>query len=80
MKHALVALALAGCGFSNGFSEARGPDGRPGWWRVTCEGDDRYCLKKSDELCPGGYVTGSRRDFRNRDFGTVDVEMLIRCE
>jgi len=69
---ALFALTLIACGVTH--KTITGPDGRPGWFTITCEGRPAVCIEEARDACPDGYDTATSGG-RTIDHG----QMLIHC-
>ena len=46
---------LIGCVYASA-TPLEGPDGQPGWFWIWCKTEKRNCERKSEEVCPHGYV------------------------
>jgi hypothetical protein len=86
-KFAALAILLSACVTSKAIN---GPDGKPGWYTISCSKSPSYCLEEAGRLCPSGYdvadAEGRQGTYVNNMGGgfqaypTYDGSMLIRCK
>lgn len=62
-------------------SEAKSPDGAPGWIEITCRQSQDECAKKAKEICGGPYGVreSDGRLYDGPGGAFYSGSMLIRC-
>lgn len=76
----LAASVLPACAPARA-SEAKSPDGEPGWLEITCRHSQDECAKKAKELCGGPYAVreSDGRLYDGPGGAFYSGSMLIRC-